>query len=300
VEAGVHLPQIDLAGEGLTSARLLRVVQQARACGFAAVSANDHFRFARPWLDGLVALSLVAPYTGGMDLVTSVALPSLRGPLPLASALLALARLSDGRVVAGVGAGSSRTDYELAGVPFEDRWGRFDRSVGALRSLLQEGSPPDGKGVGAASDADIPVWVASWGSEAGLRRVARLGDGWMASAYNTDPDLFAAGLSIIADERTRLGRRPADVPSTLVTMWTWVTESGPDADRVLVDVLAPMIGRSPEHLRGRVCVGSAKQCAELLSRYAAAGCRRVHFWPIGDEERQLELLAERVLPYVGP
>ena len=113
------------------------------------------------------------------------------------------------------------------------------------------------------------------GFEAGLRRVARLGDGWMASAYNTDPDLFAAGLGIIADERTRLGRRPAEVPSTLATMWTWVTESGPDADRVLADVLAPMIGRSPEQLRGRVCVGSAKQCAELLSRYArqaADGC----------------------------
>lgn len=78
-----------------------------------------------------------------------------------------------------------------------------------------------------------------------------------------------------------------------------MTESGPDADRVLVDVLAPMIGRSPEHLRGRVCIGSAKQCAELLSRYAAAGCRRVYFWPIGDEERQLELLTERVLPHVG-
>src|SRR3954465_14435510 len=101
MEAGVHLPQIDIQGEGLTADRLLRVVQQARACGFAAVSANDHFRFARPWLDGLVALSLVAPYTGGLDPGTSVALPSRRGPLPLASALLALARFSDGGVVAG-------------------------------------------------------------------------------------------------------------------------------------------------------------------------------------------------------
>ena len=298
MEAGVHLPQIDVAGEGLSSARLLRVVQQARACGFAAVSANDHFRFSRPWLDGLVALSLVAPSTGRMDVMTSVALPSLRGPLPLASALASLALLCDGRVVAGVGAGSSRTDYDLAGVRFEDRWNRFDRSVEALRSLLQGESSLGGAAHGGRVDEGIPVWVASWGSEAGLRRVARLGDGWLASAYNTDPDRFADGVRFIADERSRLGRRPPDVPSALATMWTWVTESGPEAERVLVDVLAPMIGRTPEQLRGRVCVGSAQQCAELLSRYAAAGCGRVHFWPMRDEERQLELLAGHVLPRV--
>jgi alkanesulfonate monooxygenase SsuD/methylene tetrahydromethanopterin reductase-like flavin-dependent oxidoreductase (luciferase family) len=299
MEGGVHLPQIDIGGEGLSSRRLLRVVQQARACGFAGVSANDHFRFGRPWLDGLVALSLVAPYTGPMDLVTSVALPSLRGPLPLASALVALAHLSEGRVVAGVGAGSSRADYDLAGVRFEDRWDRFDRSVEALRSLLHGEWSLAGAGFDGAAGPEIPVWVASWGSEVGLRRVARLGDGWMASAYNTDPDQFAQGLGIIAGERARLGRWPAQVPGTLATMWTCVTENGAEADRVLVDVLGPMIGRAPEQLRGRVCVGSAQQCVELLSRYSEAGCRRVHFWPIGDEERQLQLLAERVLPHVG-
>jgi hypothetical protein len=61
VEAGVHLPQVDVMGEGLRSDRLLRVVRHARERGFVGVSANDHFRFARPWLDGLVALSMVAP-----------------------------------------------------------------------------------------------------------------------------------------------------------------------------------------------------------------------------------------------
>ena len=295
MEAGVHLPQIDIAGEGLTCDRLLRVVRHARSCGFAAVSANDHFRFGRPWLDGLVALSLVVPYTGSMDLVTSVALPALRGPLPLAAALVALAQLSPGRVVAGVGAGSSRADDDLAGVRFEDRWIRFDRAVKTLRTLLEGESSLARRGAGT----DIPVWVASWGSAAGLRRVARLGDGWMASAYNTDPDRFAAGLRAIASERADLDRSPVNIPAMVVTMWTWVTDSGPEADRVLLDVLAPLVGRSPEQLRGRVCVGSAQQCIELLSRYAEAGCRRVHFWPVGQEERQLQLLAERVLPHVG-
>ena len=32
-------------------------------------------------------------------------------------------------------------------------------------------------------------------------------------------------------------------------------------------------------------------CAELLARYAEAGCERVYLWPLGDEPRQLELIA---------
>jgi alkanesulfonate monooxygenase SsuD/methylene tetrahydromethanopterin reductase-like flavin-dependent oxidoreductase (luciferase family) len=85
----------------------------------------------------------------------------------------------------------------------------------------------------------------------------------------------------------------------VATMWTWVTESAAEADRILSQIVAPMVGRSPEQLRGRVCVGSAQQCADLLSRYGEAGCGRVHFWPIGEEERQLDLVAARVLPQVG-
>jgi hypothetical protein len=38
-------------------------------------------------------------------------------------------------------------------------------------------------------------------------------------------------------------------------------------------------------------VGPAGHCAELLARYAEAGCERVYLWPLGDEPRQLELIA---------
>ena len=52
---------------------------------------------------------------------------------------------------------------------------------------------------------------------------------------------------------------------------------------MLTEVLAPLLRRDPDELRGQVCVGSADHCAELLSRYAAAGCERVYLWPLGDE-----------------
>ena len=65
---------------------------------------------------------------------------------------------------------------------------------------------------------------------------------------------------------------------------------------MLSDVLAPVVGRHPDELRAQVCVGPAGHCAELLSRYAEAGCERVYLWPLGEEARQLELLAETVAP----
>ena len=54
--------------------------------------------------------------------------------------------------------------------------------------------------------------------------------------------------------------------------------------------------RDPEELRAQVCVGPAEHCAELLSRYAEAGCERVYVWPLGDEPRQIELIAGAVPP----
>jgi len=79
-------------------------------------------------------------------------------------------------------------------------------------------------------------------------------------------------------------------------MWTWISEDRAEADRVLGDVLAPLLRRDPEELRSQVCVGPAGHCAELLSRYAEAGCERVYLWPLGDEPRQLELVAATVAP----
>jgi alkanesulfonate monooxygenase SsuD/methylene tetrahydromethanopterin reductase-like flavin-dependent oxidoreductase (luciferase family) len=75
-------------------------------------------------------------------------------------------------------------------------------------------------------------------------------------------------------------------------MWTWITGSRAERDRVLSEVLAPLLGRDADQLGDQVCVGSADHCAELLSRYAEAGCQRVYLWPLGDEPRQIELAAE--------
>ena len=81
-------------------------------------------------------------------------------------------------------------------------------------------------------------------------------------------------------------------------MWTWITPDAGEADRVRREILAPLLGRDPDALGERLCIGPAEECAELLSGYARAGCERVHLWPLGDEPRQIELAASEVLPAV--
>jgi alkanesulfonate monooxygenase SsuD/methylene tetrahydromethanopterin reductase-like flavin-dependent oxidoreductase (luciferase family) len=280
--------------------RLEGVVDTARDCGFAAVAANDHFVFQTPWLDGPTALASVIDRSGEMDLATTLMLAVLRGPLQVAKALAAVDVLSEGRLVAAVGPGSSQRDYDLLGIPFEERWKRFDEALVVLRALLK-GEPMPG-----APDVElepaphrpegIPLWIGSWGSPAGLARVARAGDGWLASAYNTSPEELIAGRAALAGALAKRGREADGFPNALATMWTWVSKDRAEGDRVLRDVLAPILRRDPEALRAQVCVGPAGHCAELLSRYAEAGCERVYLWPLGDEPRQLELVATEVAP----
>ena len=274
---------MEFGDEGQSLARLTRAVDAARECGLAAIAANDHFVFSTPWLDGPTALAAVLDRSGSMDLATTISLVSLRGPVPLAKTLAALDLLSGGRVIAGVGPGSSERDYDAVGSSYDDRWPRFEDAVVELRALLGDDSPLEPR-----PSRRIPIWIGSWGSPAGLRRVARLADGWLASAYNTTPEAFAAARATLPD----------GFPNALVTMWTWITADTRDADRILRDILGPLLRRDPDVLRDQLCVGSPAHCAELLSRYAEAGCERVHLWPLRDEPRQIGLAATEVLPHL--
>jgi alkanesulfonate monooxygenase SsuD/methylene tetrahydromethanopterin reductase-like flavin-dependent oxidoreductase (luciferase family) len=280
MQYGAHLPLIAFGNATWTLADICGYAERAAALEYRFLCANDHLFFGRPWLDGPTALAATLERSADMTIATTVALPVIRGPVQTAKMLAALDRLSGGRLIAGVGPGSSQRDYAAVGVAFEERWKRFDEAVRAMRSALDEEAEP----------GRPPVWIASWGSAAGLRRVTRLGDGWLASGYNTTPQAFGEGRATL----------PAGFPNAIATLWLYVTESRSEAERMLGDVLAPMLKRPVEALRDLALpIGSAQQCAERLSAYAAAGAERVFVWPLADELRQLELFRENVVPLVS-
>jgi alkanesulfonate monooxygenase SsuD/methylene tetrahydromethanopterin reductase-like flavin-dependent oxidoreductase (luciferase family) len=309
VEYGAHLPLMDFGGHPYTLEHLVDYARHAADLGFATLAANDHLVFAIPWLDGPTALAAVTGSSGSMTLATTVALPVVRGPVPLAKAMAAIDRLSGGRVVVGVGPGSSRLDHGAVGLDFDERWRRLDEAVQALRSLWGAGGEPFIGRYYSTAGIDMlprptrpsgpPIWIGSWGSEAGLRRTARLADGWLASAYNTTPAAFADAWRRLHNHLAGEGRDPATFPNALATMWFHITDDRAEADRVMTDRIVPAIHRPETQLRERLPVGPAGAFAEKLHAFREAGVQQVLVWPVADEARQLELFCDKVVPRIG-
>jgi alkanesulfonate monooxygenase SsuD/methylene tetrahydromethanopterin reductase-like flavin-dependent oxidoreductase (luciferase family) len=308
VEFGAHLPLMDFGGNPFTLSHLATYTRTAADLGFRALSVNDHLVFGVPWLDGPTALAAVVGHAGDMELATTVVLPVVRGPVPLAKSLAAIDRLCGGRLTVAVGPGSSEDDYASVGIDFDERWARLDESVGVLRAFWRSEGPPFVGRFYTSEGIDLrplparpwgpPIWIGSWGSAAGLRRVARLADGWLASAYNTTPDDFAAAWVRLRDRLPAHGKDPATFPNALATMWFHLTEDRTEAEQVMRERVLPTIHRPEEVLRERVPVGSAEAFAEKLIAFARAGVQRVYLWPVADEARQLERFWTDVRPLV--
>jgi probable F420-dependent oxidoreductase len=306
MDFGAHLPLMDFGGNTYALDDLVAYTRRADQLGFAALSVNDHMVFSVPWLDGPTALAAVLEHSGRTELMTTVALAVVRGPVPTAKTLGAIDRLSGGRLVVAVGPGSSEADYAAVGLEFEERWPRFDEAIQALRALWRpDGEPFHGRfysteGIELAPAPErsdgIPIWIGSWGSETGLRRVVRLGDGWLASAYNTTPQLFAEAHERLRDDLVDAGRDPTAFPNALATMWCYITDNRADAERVMTERVVPTIHRPEEVLRQRLPIGPPDAFAERLLEFARAGVQRVFIWPVADEHRQLELFHEKVVP----
>jgi probable F420-dependent oxidoreductase len=306
MDYGVHLPLIGFGGRPPSLRHLMQYTETAERLGFSALSVNDHLLFSRPWLDGPTALSSVLAATGTMDLMTTVALPVVRGPVALAKSMAAIDILSGGRLIVGVGPGSSARDYAAAGIPFEERFKRLDEAVETLRALWREdGSPFRGEFYSTegvvleprpSRQSGPPIWIGSWGSEAGLRRTARLGDGWLASAYNTTPEEFVDGRSQLAKHLVAAGKDPDHFPNAVATMFLHVTEDSAQANRVCQNILAPTLKRPAQELRKRLLVGPPEECAQKLAAYQSAGAQRIMVWPITNEIPQLETFHQKILP----
>lgn len=161
-----------------------------------------------PW----IGLAFAAAVTQRVQLGTSVSQIALRPPVLMARELATLDRLSGGRLIVGAGAGWVEEEFTSTGVPFETRGGRLNEFISLLRHLWMKPEEPwNGKHfqvpaiglIRPLTPGGPPIFVGA-GAPAGVRRAARLGDGFIS--VGLPPETLAKIRGQIAEFRSAFGR----------------------------------------------------------------------------------------------
>lgn len=300
MKIGLHLPVVSFFEQTLSQDKLREFSLLAEKRGFSSLAVLDHFSwFSLPLLDGMMGLTVAACATDTIRLVTSVALPVLRGPVATAKFLGSLDVLSNGRISAGLGPGSNPSDYALAGIPWEERWARFDDAINCIRSLL-DGRRYEGRYYTAETllfplpvQQHLPLFVGSWGSEKGLARVARLSDGWIASAFNIDTTQLPMVIAQLEKFMTQQGK-PSSFPVIMSTMFTYIEENSDKAEMVLRQ-LSSILRKPLEDLRQKLLIGGRDECLRKLREIRDAGIQEVFLLLLKDELEQIEQISSIIV-----
>lgn len=84
----------------------------------------------------------------------------------------------------------------------------------------------------------------------------------------------------------------------IATMWLQVTGTRREADRLLGDVLGPLLNRDVDELAAQLPIGPPEHCIDLLQAYADAGAQQILLWPIRSPIDQLYRFNDLVRPYI--
>ena len=172
-----------------------------------------------PIMEALMVLSYAAAVTDRIGLGTEVLILPQRQPTLVAKQISTLDTLSGGRVRLGVGVGWQMSEYEALNEDFGNRGKRMDESIKLIRAywtdeevnfqgefytanaMAMEPKSPQG--------SKLPIWIGGT-SKAALRRVAELGDGWLATAIE-DVDVAKSFIQRIHEHAESIGRNPNEI-----------------------------------------------------------------------------------------
>jgi len=276
MDIGVHLPQL---GRGANRAALTTFCAEAERLGVHSGWVSDHIAwpsdieskypytddgsFPAPndmaWLEPIGTLLFVAAITEKMMLGQTVLIMGYRPPVQTAKLIATLDVLSEGRAILGAGIGWMREEFEVLGMPYDNRGKRADEQLEIFEKLFTEDAPsydgefysfPEIRFEPKPVQGRVPVWIGG-ASEPAFRRTARFGD------------CFHAAFEPI---------------ETVAEEWKRVQELTAEAGRSLDDMqLSIRLYLDPNSaMKPAVSVaGSAEQMTDTLGRWAEIGVDHV-------------------------
>lgn len=198
MKIGVVFPQLEITADPVA---VRDYAQAAEGIGFNHILTYDHVVGAdiaqRPGWRGpythqslfhepFVLFGYLAGLTQRIEFVTGILILPQRQTVLVAKQAAEVDVLSGGRFRLGIGVGWNDVEYQALNEDFTNRGRRSEEQIALLRALFtQESVTFDGRWhhIEAAGinplpvQRPIPIWIGG-SSDATLRRVARLGDGW--------------------------------------------------------------------------------------------------------------------------
>lgn len=275
--------------------------------GFATfVDTVEELAFDSLWLservtgeapDPLIALAFAAARTRRLKLGTSVLVVPGRNPVLLAKELASLDRLSGGRLLPAAGLGvADPLEQQAFGVERGQRARIFDEALPLLRRLWTEDVVDhDGEffhleGMRVQPrpiQQPIDVWLGGI-APSELKRVGRLGDGWLPSFATADE--VGAGIGVVQQVAAEHGRTID--PEHFGALIAYRT--GP-----LPDLIAEFVRRRRPGIDAGEVIPERAQVVDAIKRMIDVGASKFVLIPVTEPEDwrdELRYLADVALP----
>jgi len=308
IEFGLAIRNFVGPGETPDVDGILSYAERAEALGFESLWAWDHVLLgvkpAFPILDAVSILTAITTRTRRIKLGTGVLVLPLRNPVVAAKVLASLDQISKGRLILGVAAGWYAREFDAVGVPFKRRGRIFEQYLELLLRLWTEES------VTAQMDSlnlrevvllpkpyqkPRPSVLIGGYVDAVLRRVARLGDGWLTYFYT--PEGFTRSWTKIQTYAREYGRDPTALTATN-QLAIYVGLSKAEVDPPMREWLTTEwdVAAWSESTIEHAITGTAEECVTQLWPHLEAGVHRIVFIPYRYQLQQVELIAREVIP----
>lgn len=295
----------------------------------AEVGEGDRGVYNSTHTEIFTTLAAIAARTERIQLGSLVLVVPFRHPVPLAKTIASVDLLSRGRLLLGVGTGWNPTEFEVMGVSKREAPAILEESVTLMKQLWtgepitfdgqfnqltgiaveptphREGGPPIW--LGGFSPLQTSIWEdqITGSAERGLERIGRMADTWIPLLYSTKYGR-SIGSRTLADAFDIINRsaedaeRGSDAVSFAFSHWYYVIENKKDEEEARRD-LAFFFPGTFEEAKETYLIGSPEEIVDKIHRICAdiADPEWYVFTQLGNNERQLDLLDEVVLPKLG-
>jgi probable F420-dependent oxidoreductase len=275
--------------------RLWEYVDAAESLDIDSIWLSDRIASSVLSMEPLIALSFMAARTTKMKFGTSVLALPLRNPTILAKEIATLDFLSGGRMLPAIGLGTEdEREFEACGSLRSQRVGRTEEAVEVMRRLWSEDEVTYHGKYFTLNKVSVqpkpvqaelpPIWIGGR-SDPALRRVARIGDGWLVS--QATPQEVGDGIAKINDWASEYERAIDDDHFGALMSFCFAKT------REKAEALA-----APHMVRRRSDVsysafsgfGTPEDVLSLIERYVDAGATKFALRPACPPDMMLEQL----------